>query len=223
MRNIVLAVFLGFTRHFEGICGWMYLDQHRSHHGVLMPLVTTGYGDLIDPIEKAMDVNWLVKSTGQAATSDERIAEWKRVKSLVHLADKGGYAFRESAVLVLSPDEESRLFYGTLRNFDGILTHRYARWDEWPADAQVFALSLSWAVGPNFETEFPKLETALQAMDFGAAAKEAKMRTDGNGCLDERNTWDVELLDMADNVMSNGLDRAKIWTRDLPGSAGNIA
>lgn len=221
MRSEVLAIFLLVTKHFEGSCKYMYLDKHLDKHGVLDPLVTTALGNLLDPVERAHEYPWVHRYTGVPATRDEVNTEWTRVKSMTHLALDGGSAFAESARLVLTPDAEKSLFYATLHSFDQILATRFSQWETWPAEAQLATLSLSWAVGPNFEHLFPRLESALQRMDFETAAREVKMRTYENECLERRNDMNRELFLMADSVMVNGLDRS-IFHMPLPGQATSV-
>jgi hypothetical protein len=50
VRESVRAYFPILTAPLEGVCTWPYLDSRG--------LVTTGIGDLVDPIELALPLPW---------------------------------------------------------------------------------------------------------------------------------------------------------------------
>ena len=81
MRDSVKKSFNSFTTKFEGRVSWMYLD--------IKGLVTVAVGNLIDPVDAALGLPFVHKSTKVAATRDEIRAEWTMLKGKQDLAKKG--------------------------------------------------------------------------------------------------------------------------------------
>ncbi len=170
MRDTVKAAFLDFTVPLEGEVYWMYPDVKN--------LVSTGIGNLIDPIGLALNVPF-VWPDGRAATTAEIAEEWNRVKNLPPRHDGAtaaqlGHLYAKSFTrLRLTAEGLNGLVMGKLAQMDAFLATRFPEYVEWSADAQLGTLSMAWACGPAFR--FPKLAAALQARDFRTAAVECFM------------------------------------------------
>src|SRR6266480_95273 len=72
--------FLSFSQPLEGRVRWMYLD--------IKGLVTTGVGNLIDPVASALKLPFVHKGDGSPANEAEISAEWQRLKGNQALAQK---------------------------------------------------------------------------------------------------------------------------------------
>src|SRR5262245_24352577 len=81
----VRDAFIKFSEPLEARVHWMYLD--------VKGLVTTGVGDLIDPVGRALALPWIHADDGAAATASEISDEWQLVKSRTDLAQSVFTAF----------------------------------------------------------------------------------------------------------------------------------
>src|SRR5271165_5756769 len=145
MKPAVRASFVAFTVPFEGSVSWMYLD--------ILGLVTTGRGNLIDPVSQALGLPWKQTSGGNFgadATQDQIVAEWTRVKGLQVMAKGGGYAFSKVTTLRLHPDDVDALTFAKADEMWAKLLVRFPGLASWPCDAQLGVLSMAWAMGPMF-------------------------------------------------------------------------
>lgn len=176
MRSSVSAAFIQFTAQLEGVVPWMYAD--------VKGLVTTGIGNLIDPIYHALPLPWL-RADGTLASPVEIESEWNRIKSNPLCAKYGHKYAKQFTNLHLSDDGVEELVLGKLDQFDRYLASRFHEWDSWPADAQLATLSVSWACGPAFR--FPALDQALRDRDFAMAAKHCHISESGNPGIIPRN------------------------------------
>ena len=73
MRGAVRAAVLEFTARFEGSLPFMYLDFHHKGDGTLDPLVTTGRGNLIDPLGAALRLPWRLRPLGPCHAGADRL------------------------------------------------------------------------------------------------------------------------------------------------------
>lgn len=150
---------------YEGRCWWMYLDTKR--------LVTTGLGILLETVEEAQSFPWFRISDGQPATKDEIASEYRRVKNLTELAKRGGFAYKPGARLRLPEHIIDEQLLETTGRFWAGLTKAHPAIEEWPADAQLAALDLSWQNGPAFTKAggaWPTMRAAFNSQDWKRAA-----------------------------------------------------
>lgn len=195
MRQAVSDAFVAFSAHFEGVCGWMYLD--------VLGLVTTGIGCLIDPISAAMALPW--RNQDGTPTSPAIIAAvWNHIKGLQFAKDFGGYWFERASKIRLTDDGIHQVTMRKLHQFEAVLKGRFLQWEEWPADAQLGVLSMAWAMGPNFH--YPKFEAAAKAQDWTACTNECHMNDEHNPGLKPRNLANITLFENAARVVANHLD-----------------
>lgn len=177
MQHTVYNAWEAFNTPLEGCVNWMYLDTHDP------PLVTTGMGNMIDPVELALPLNWAIDavdhgySITRAATRAEIMAEWTLVKQSRGLSRAGANAAKQVTKLRLSPDAVSQLINTKLEaNADAIKRlPSYTAFEMWPADAQLAVLSMAWAMGPEKLEEFTHMSRSCAVMDFAAAATQCHM------------------------------------------------
>jgi GH24 family phage-related lysozyme (muramidase) len=202
MQESVKARFRGFNEPFEGMVPFMYLD--------VKGLVTVGVGNLIDPLELALELafQWKdklgVANPGQAATEQEITDEWTRLKNNTALAQKGHRACEPLTDLEINNDVLDGLIARRLAGNESFLKRQkpYLNFDNWPADAQLGLLSMAWAMGPGGPPNFRRFSAACEKMDFIGAAAECKMSEVGNPGLAPRNRANKMLFENAAVVLA---------------------
>ncbi len=205
MHASVLQAYPKFTENFEGFTTWMYLDRHEPDG-----LVTTGVGNLIDPISSAYSLPWK-RPNGSLASRDEVTHAWQTIKARQDLKSQGGGIFQGLTDLRLDKEGVEMLFKNKLLQNENILRGRFQGYDFWPADAQMALLSMAWAMGANFK--FPKFTAALNQLvpDFATAAAESHMQGVG---IKERNEANRQLFLNAAKALKGGFDiEALYWPR----------
>ncbi len=260
MRQIVRDTFFEFTRKREGFTPFMYCDT--------LNLVTTGVGNLIDASARnsfdisdaamapAMNLPWRFKgpgwtfnnpiATGTAGRSDIQQA-WIATKLKAQEVPgfntrSSGFAYQNLTPLTLDMEGLQNLFNKTLNSFDGKLQSLYPSYEDWPADAQLAILSMSWAMGPSF---WPALRPNQAApvsptnMPFFQAFKDAAVAEDfmtakarcefkGGGSVTDpksRNFAHQIMFENAANVVKAGADRNQLFfpgTSVAPAGVSNL-
>lgn len=211
MYDSVRSNWQKFSSKFEGYLPFMYLD--------VKGLVTTGMGNLIDPLPQAQALPWR-KPDGSFASPNEIGAAWSLVKGRQDMKMKGGGAFSGISDLRLDQAGIQQLINGKLDNNDKILLGRFPGMVSWPADAQMGVHSMAWAMGANFH--FPKFEAAVNSLvpDFKEAAIQSHMNDVGNPGLVPRNAANVQLFNNAQYTLDNGLPHDVLqWAEGLVTSA----
>lgn len=210
VRASVRDAWVGFSVQFEGFVPHFYLD--------VKSLVTIGIGNLVDPLPLALDLP-MRHLDGRAATKEEIAREWARVKSDPSLARLGHRAARQLCKLQLMPQGIYDLVQSKLAHNDRILSTRFPRFVDWPADAQLATHSMAWACGPHFV--FPRLAEALAVEDFATAAAECRIQEEGNPGIVPRNKANRLLYSNAAHVVANALRREILyWPTDLSQALG---
>jgi hypothetical protein len=202
LKQSVLDAFPTFTQKFEGKVPHMYLDDADPPG----PYVTTGIGNLIDPISTALGLPWRHKADNSLASQAEITAAWNAVKARKDLAPKGGGSFANVTDLILQDKDITALVQKKMMANASILSQRYPNLAQWPADAQMGLMSMSWAMGPAFN--FPAFKAATDSLDFGDAKLQSKYK--GVGSAPRIAANDV-LFDNAAYVMANHLDPNKVY------------
>lgn len=140
VRPVVVQKLPGIFGAWEGAAlKYMYTDSKGY--------VTTGTGNLIDPIGAAIALPW-VNSSGIPASIEEVTDAWNTVKGAwpgtqsVACASLTGVRLTQQAL-----DE---LLMQTVNGYYGHIKGVYPTFDAWPADAQLALLSICWAWGPGF-------------------------------------------------------------------------
>lgn len=204
----VAAALPAFTKALEGSVPTMYRDSKG--------LVTVADGNLVDPVSLALALPFVHRSDGSPATSQEIADDWARVKA----AGLGAKAGAAVAQLKLTDAGIAGLLQSTLASFEAKLRAALPNWEQAPADAQLGALSMAWAMGPGFTSEFPKWTAAFKAGQWATAAAECDMPEGENGVnpnLHPRNVDDARLFANAATVVALGLDPSVLYFPGTPG------
>lgn len=206
MKASVLQNFSAFTTKFEGRVPYMYTD--------VKGLVTTGIGNLIDPIAMALGLPWK-NADGSPASQDEITSEWNTVKS----AWPGiqSTATRSITQLHLDPADIDHIVAEKAAQNEDILRQGFPGYDSLPADGQMLLLSMAWAMGPAFYKGFPHFTTAVNNGDWQTAATQSHMNDVGNPGLVPRNQANLLLAANAGAVAAAGGDPEVLyWPNSVP-------
>ncbi len=198
MRKAGEDAFVAFTEGFEGSVPWMYLD--------VKGLVTTGIGNLIDPLPYAIHLPFQTWDH-RDATMAEITIQWNFIKATTWLAKAGYKAVAPllgQNLLHLAPEAIASLVQKKKEQNEYVLMSRFRDFLTWPVAAQLAIHSMAWACGPHFR--FPMMAAYLKASQFENAAKECHMDETGNPGLIPRNIANKKLLREADMVQQYQLD-----------------
>ncbi|MEU4194461.1 hypothetical protein AB0E69_21365 [Kribbella sp. NPDC026611] len=217
MWDSVRDYWVTFNEPLEGVLAFMYLDAKG--------LVTTGMGNLIDASHTelsepsaeereashalAAELAWL-RADDTPASYDEIVQEWDAVKSRMDLAPAGGGHFAPPVTsLHLDSGEIDRIVGEKLVQNENYLVGRaeFSDFANWPADAQLGLLSMSWALGPAFR--FPKFQAFAASRDWEGAAEECTFGPHV-GTINTRNALDQQAFHNATRVDAEGLDPSEL-------------
>lgn len=204
MYDAVKAAWRAWNTPFEGVIYWLYLDTH------VPPLVTTGLGNMVDPVDMALGLPWTVGTNGPLATQAQIRSEWQQVKSAVYLSRRGAGAAEELTTLRLSDASIDDLCAEKLDEFETILKRHaaFAAMDDWPADAQLGLMSMAWAMGPDFGAKWPHFSAAAAVADFEAMSIGCAMN--GSPPPAPRNAATKLAFFYAARVVSTGADPSQL-------------
>lgn len=177
MHTSVRMIWPEFSRRYEGRLPFMYLD--------IKGLVTTGIGNLADPVSLALRMPWR-SADGSTATDAAIRAEWAAVKARKDLIQDPA-AFKGVTELRLSSDGIDQIMTSKLLQNEAIIRQVWPAWDTFPADAQLGVLSMAWAMGPYFWQKFPRFTRHIAARDWTRAADECLISETGNPGVRGRN------------------------------------
>lgn len=190
-HSIVRSTFPSWTAGFEGRIPLMYLDAKG--------IVTAAAGVALLTANDALALPW-------GASATDVVAAWQAVHARQDLRGiGGGQAVWQRVTALRLP--VACIDGLTLRRFDANdprMPAYFPTWAQFPADAQLSAHSMAYAMGPVKFAKFPKFLAAMEALDFLAAADESHMSEDGNAPLHPRNIADRELLLHAARAMAEG-------------------
>lgn len=211
MHAAVRAAWVDYNKNLEGVIDGPYADIDNW--------VTTGMGNKIDPVHDALGLPWYLLPSGRLATNDEIIAAWGAVKHDPKCAKLGWrYALSLPANNIrLHPDAVDALIDERLSVNDLMLKKKFPQFEEWPADAQLAAHSMVWAMGFGaLVNKFPKCCRALSAMKFAVAASECRMTGGGGapatGTLVTRNSLNFTLLhNAAESLIAHEDPGLLVW------------
>lgn len=207
LRQPVRDIFMKFNEPMEGRCNFMYLDAKR--------LVSTGVGNLIDPVASALSLPWLKPDMSPASQADVRAA-WNAVKNDTTMNPaNGGGQYKKLTTLRLTEGAIDKLIMARLDMNVTRIQKTHPGFRDWSADAQLAAMSMCWALGAASESKFPKFWAAMDRGDFLAAADECSIS--GAGTVVKRNLCNKLLLVNATRAKALGLDPAVLcWPKVLP-------
>ncbi|MDX1416769.1 MAG: peptidoglycan-binding domain-containing protein [Candidatus Promineifilaceae bacterium] len=171
MHTSVSQAFYKFTVRFEGKVPFMYLDTQGY--------VTIGIGNKLDNVQEAQNLDFVYKTTKQPAAVAEIAAEYNYVQTRTDLmlTKRAGWAYDDVTSLCLEDPALMAKFNHDLRSHAANVVSMNAEFhdfENWPADAQLGLLSLTWAQGPNFN-KWPKFRRACAVGDWYEAAKESHL------------------------------------------------
>ena len=200
MHQSVRDAFVSFQTQFEGRVKHMYLD--------IKGLVTTGIGNLIDPLtDGVVSLPWVQRGTTTRASEAEIRADWAAVKAAG--AGKVASAYAPLTKLELTDEAIDQLVLAKAEANEAFIrkTPEFASYDTWPADAQLGLMSMAWAQGASF-AKWPNFRAAVAAGDWARAAEECRLDETGNPGLKPRNEANRNLFSNAKRVVDEGLDPA---------------
>lgn len=221
MRASVRTAFVGFSIPLEALVHWMYAD--------IKGYITTAIGVKIDPMKDALSLPWIAPG-GSPASQGMIASEWIRVHGMTCMAAKassgsgqcpwkgtrkclahlGSRAAQGETRLRLTDDGVELVTARKMVEMDQALAHRFPDWEEWPADAQLATLSLSWACGPSFH--YPILDRALRQRDYATAAAQCHINEEGNPGVIPRNSANVAMYRNASHVVRQQRDpEVLVW------------
>jgi hypothetical protein len=212
MRDSVRRQWIEFNTPLEGRVYHMYLDWKGW--------VSTGVGNLIDATAQPMSApNAAERATslamagqfrwttadGNPAGPDLITNDWDAVKAHLELAPSGHLAFRPLVQLQLTDAEIDRMIFVKVDEMENYLKSRgdFTDFDNWPADAQLALLSMSWGMGPAFN--FPSFQGYAAQGDWADAATECGFQPN-EGTIRIRNMLDAQSFRNAARVATDGYD-----------------
>lgn len=212
MHDMVLGYWAHFNDPLEGTVPFMYLD--------IKGWVSTGVGNKIDETERANSaataaereaslrlanqINWYNKNNGAPASPADVAVDWDNVKARLDLAPLGHRAFENLTQLRISSDEILGLVQRKVLEMERVLTSRaeFRDFADWPANAQLATLSMSWGMGPMFR--FPTFQNLVANGRWAEAAEECRFNPD-EGTIKIRNKLNRVHLYLAQAVADQNL------------------
>jgi hypothetical protein len=213
MHQSVLDNFFRFTVPLEGKTNNAYLD--------VKGLLTVGIGCMIDPPVTALPLPWVMPdgSVAPASVIEAQLTSLKAQTGLEHYPANSPSVLAATTIR-LTDDGVMQLANQRLLAGEPLMRKTFPAWDTWPADAQLFACSMGWAIGFGWPHIFSNCAALLQRTVPGfllaatgspsAHANEASapcdIRTEGNPGIVPRNAQNRLLLSNAQVVRDEGLD-----------------
>lgn len=180
MHKSVRDAYHAFSMPLEGRVRSMYCD--------VKGLITTGVGNLIDPMAAALQLPWKHEGTGVLATAHEVASAWSALKEQKDKYAKLHWKYAASLNdLRLSDEDIDALVSRKLDENEAYLRRTFKEWDSFPADAQLGILSMAWACGPGFTKTFAHFTAAALAQNWEGCVASCKIREEGNPGVVPRN------------------------------------
>ena len=170
-----LADAVKYFRDHEGVVSHMYLD--------IVGLVTVGVGFLLRTSEDAVALKFLNRTTGKAATADEKRRDWDAVSQQVKA--KRANFYQKFTQLDLPVDQIDKRLEFLIVEFSNSLRSQFPGFDHFPTPAQIGLMDMIYSLGPGgFFRGYPKMCGAVAKADWMAAASECER----GGVSPSRNT-----------------------------------
>lgn len=211
-QSVIDAFPLRFSAPLEGNVRSLYADVRG--------LLTVGIGCLADPLSSALALDWRMPD-GSRATPSEIAKQWLAVKAQApELAKRHWKYAADVTTMRLSDAGVIALAQQRLAANETHLRAAFSAWDSWPADAQLFACSMAWAVGAGWPAIFGNCSRILRATPPGfllaatapanalpnEAVAACDIRTTSNPGIVPRNAQNRLCLSNAQVVVDRGLD-----------------
>ncbi len=198
-RASVVDSFVPWTSPLEGFVTWPYIDA--------LGYVTTGMGNLIDPVASALSLSWQ-NADGSPASQAQIQAAWNAVDALRTAAKgqkqsgvgaQGGGKQANYTSIRLTKAGIQDLVSRQMKSNEAEMLKGLANFPQAPASAQLAGHSMSWAMGPGFavpgsKSFFASFVKAFNAGDYKTAADNSHMQGVG---IDMRNAANKLLLQNA--------------------------
>ncbi len=213
MHPEVAAAFRAFTEPLEGYVRSMYCD--------VKCLITTGCGNLVDPVGAALALPWKHEASGELASQAEVLAAWNNLKAQAAKYSKLHWKYAAQLNdLRLSDSDIDALVLNKLNQNVAYLRRTFSRWDDFPADGQLGILSMAWACGPGFTKTFTNFTAAVLSGNWDAAVLTCKISEAGNPGVVPRNEHDRLCFANAAIVVRGAFDRDHLnWPNVVPPTA----
>lgn len=211
LRPTVEAAWRSYNEDLEGVFSCPYFDIRR--------LITTAIGVLVDPVERCLTLDWRIGD--KAATPAQIRDDFKTLKDMAERMTDA--ELKRWPAARQAPYTSIRLRAETINdlvrkrlhaNVDYIVQHYFPDFAEWPADAQMGTLSLVWGVGAGLTLTSPPrtmFVDSCRARNWALAKVHARMRTDNNPGVIDRNAKQDICFDNAALVDARRLDPSWLW------------
>jgi hypothetical protein len=213
-QSVIEAFPLRFSAPLEGMTHNAYLD--------IKGLVTVGIGCLIDPIANGLPLPWVMPdgSVAPASVIEEQLSALKQRQELKSWS-AGSKPVLGATTIRLTDEGVVELAVKRLLQNELYMRKTFGKpWETWPADAQLFACSMAWAVGAGWPGIFGNctrllLETPPQFGLCAVGAPNARpedatapcdIRVGTNYGIVPRNAQNRLLLTNAQVVIDRGLE-----------------
>jgi peptidoglycan hydrolase-like protein with peptidoglycan-binding domain len=214
-RASVINSYVDWTTPLEGFVPHMYIDA--------LGFVTTGMGNLIDPMSAAMSLPWK-NADGSRATPAQIQAAWTAVDSkrsdpkgqrqTSGPAAQGGGTQGNLTTIRITKNDVKALVADRLKNNEKIIVANLPHFAAAPADAQLGVHSMAWAEGTGFTKTWPAFDAAFNRGDFATAAAQSNMQGTG---IAMRNMANKLLFTNAAQVVAGKKDPDHLYYLDLSG------
>jgi len=208
MHAAVKNSFIAFNEPIEKRVRHMYLDKKGW--------VTVGVGNLIDPIDDdvlagktALDLPFVYKpgekNAGKPANRADIEAEWKLIKGKKELSKEGYKACAKITKLELLDPEINKFVIAKLEEMENELKllSAFRDLEQWPADAQLGLLSMSWALGTSkLRGGWVNFKAACAKQNFDTAAKHSHIVDADNPGVIPRNIANLRMFKNAAAVLA---------------------
>jgi GH24 family phage-related lysozyme (muramidase) len=150
---------------FEGSIPFMYVDTKGY--------VTVGIGNMLPNAGAAQQLAFVNRASGSTASAAEVATDFANVAKQPKA--KAARWYEQFTALDLPDPEVDRLFQGRVEEFQTQLRREYPRYDSYPDGAQLALLDMAFNLGAGaLKTKWPKLNQAIDSLDWGAAAGECE-------------------------------------------------
>ena len=206
MHPSVAAALPGFLKQYEGKVNYMYLDKKG--------LVTIGIGNLIDPVNQALKLEFGPKGGGGTVSGAEVIAEFQTVKGRKDLIDKPTAEFDKITSLQLTDAGIATMVASHANAIEGYIKTNasaklfYADFDAWPAEAQLGFFGVAWGGIPLPQFGWNLFPPACRDQDWDKAAAQCKI---SSPIAAGRNEAHRLMFLNAAAIKTNGDDITKVW------------
>jgi len=215
------AAWHSFSEPLEGRVYALYCD--------VFGLVTTGVGNLVDPVHAAIGLPWK-RPDGTLASETEIRTQWQRVKDDSQRLRKMHHRYAAELTTIRLTDEDvDDIVARKLDSNERTLERYFPAFASFPADAQLGILSMAWAVGPAFAEKFPLFTHSANAGKWWDCATQGKIREHGadgtyNAGIVPRNKANRLCFENASGVVAHRTDPSVLhWPNKHPGQFAPVA